>query len=488
MKFSVKYKLFLVILSAHVLVYIAMYSVGYSNFNRGFREYVSRIEEQQVPALVQGLADFYKHNGSWEILRVDYAKWSDLIRQSIESAADPDLIALRQQQNPRPGPRSGFTENDWYYESEYSPARPYLHLLDEDENIMVGTPGDWNPETANLYPIEVNGATVGYLSVTSRQQLSEQADLLFAEQQQNDMLLLTLLLGIVSAMIAFPAATLLTRPIREVVAGTRSLANGDYSARIPVRSHDELGQLSADFNTLALTLDQNRVARQQWIADISHELRTPLAILQGELESMQDGIRPMNKETIDSLHTEVQHLTTLVKDLHELSLTDIGALVYEKETINISEILELTVDMHKQMASKHDLRVDLNISSPHPHNEIFMVGDPSRLQQLFENLMQNSFRYTDRGGRVRIDMRQTNGNIQIEWSDSEPGVPDEDLGRLFERLYRVENSRNRAKGGSGLGLTICQNIIQAHDGTITASHASLGGLKLTITIPRNFHG
>ncbi len=486
MKFSVKYKLFLVILSAHVLVYLAMYNLGYYNFNRGFLDYVSRIEERQVPALVQGLADFYKHNGSWEILRNDYSKWSDLIAQSIESATDPDLIALRQQQIQRPGP-GGFTQNDWYYESEYSPARPYLHLLDEDENIMVGTPGNWDRDTANLYPIEVNGSTVGFLSVTSRQQLSEQADLLFAEQQQNDFLLLTLLLGVVSGMIAFPSATILTRPIREVVAGTRTLANGDYGARIPVRSNDELGQLSADFNTLALTLDQNRTARQQWIADISHELRTPLAILQGELESMQDGIRPMNKESLDSLHTEVMHLTTLVKDLHELSLTDIGALVYEKETINISEILEMTVDMHQQMANKHKLKVDLNISSPDPENAIYMVGDPSRLQQLFENLMQNSFRYTDSGGRVRIDMRQTNGNIQIEWSDSEPGVSEADLGHLFERLYRVESSRNRAKGGSGLGLTICQNIIQAHDGTITASHAPLGGLKLTITIPRNIH-
>jgi two-component system sensor histidine kinase BaeS len=180
----------------------------------------------------------------------------------------------------------------------------------------------------------------------------------------------------------------------------------------------------------------------------------------------------------------VLHLSTLVRDLHELSLTDLGALVYEKEIINISEILEQAVDIHQQMAVKHNLKVELNIRSPQPDNAIYMLGDPNRLQQLFENLMQNSFRYTDRGGKIRIDMRQTNGHVQIEWNDSKPGVMDDDIAHLFERLYRVESSRNRAKGGSGLGLTICQNIVQAHEGTIEASHSPMGGLKITLTFQR----
>src|SRR5690606_23639438 len=159
MKISVKYKLFLALLSAHCLVYLAMYSFGYYNFNRGFLEYVSRIEERQVPALVQGLAEFYAEEGSWNLLRDDYNVWSDLIRDSIESSSDPGLVANRPRlSRPTPG---RFTENDWYYTSEYSPARPYLHLLDAEENIMVGTPGVFQRELANLNPIVVNGETVG---------------------------------------------------------------------------------------------------------------------------------------------------------------------------------------------------------------------------------------------------------------------------------------------------------------------------------------
>jgi two-component system sensor histidine kinase BaeS len=263
------------------------------------------------------------------------------------------------------------------------------------------------------------------------------------------------------------------------------LTSGDYGLRLPVHGHDELGQLSEDFNTLALTLEQNRRARQQWIADISHELRTPLSILQGELESVQDGIRPLNTESLDSLHSEVVHLNALVNDLHELSLTDMGALVYEKKQVNISDILEQSFDMHQQMAKKHNLRLTLRVDTPNPDKRILMLGDPNRLQQLFDNLLQNSCRYTDEGGEVQVYVKENgNNNVVIEWFDSAPGVNDDDLAHLFDRLYRVETSRNRAKGGSGLGLAICQNIVQAHEGTIVASHSPLGGLKLTITFPR----
>lgn len=482
MRISIKYKLFFALLSAHALVYLAMYSVGYSNFRQGFLDYVSRIEERQVPALINGLANFYEENGTWEPMRVDFNVWRELLRESIESSTDPELIAARQAQIARPTP--GFTPNDWYYTSEYSPARPYLHLLDADMNIVQGNPGIFSPELANLNPIVVNDETVGYLSVTSRQQLSEQADLLFAEQQQTEFFLLALVLGVISTLIAFPAATLLTRPIRAVVGSMRALTSGDYGTRLPVHGSDEIAQLSEDFNTLAKTLDQNRTARQQWIADISHELRTPLAILRGELESMQDGIRPLNAETLDSLHTEVVHLNTLVNDLHELSLSDIGALVYKKEQMDLKEVLEGCIEMHGQLAKKQNLKVSLQIDSSAHDKELMMLGDPDRLLQLFDNLLQNSCRYTQSGGEIRILAREQNDKIVVEWFDSPPGVSDEDLDHLFDRLYRVEMSRNRAKGGSGLGLAICQNIVVAHEGTIKASHSPLGGLKLTLTFPR----
>lgn len=481
MRLGIKYKLFFALLSAHALVYLAMYSAGYYNFSRGFLDYVSRIEERQVPAFMMGLTDFYKQNGTWAPLKDNFDLWADLLRESIESSTDPELLE-RMSQIARPIP-GGFTDNDWYYTSEYSPARPYLHLLDADQNIVQGNPGVFQPDLAIPNPILVDGEIVGYLYVTSRQQLSAQADLLFAEQQQTEFFLLALVLGVISAVVAFPAATFLTRPVRAVVANMRILTSGDYSIRLPVQGSDEISQLSEDFNTLAKTLDQNRTARQQWIADISHELRTPLAILRGELESVQDGIRPLNAETLDSLHAEVVHLNTLVNDLHELSLSDIGALVYKKEQVDLNEILEGCIDMHGKLAEKHNLKVSLMVESTAPDKALMMFGDPGRLLQLFDNLLQNSCRYTYGGGEIRVMARERNDKIIVEWFDSPPGVSDKDLDHLFDRLYRVEMSRNRAKGGSGLGLAICQNIVSAHEGTIAASHSPLGGLKLTLTFP-----
>lgn len=481
MRLGIKYKLFFALLSAHIFVLVVMYSVVNYNFDRGFREYVSRIEERQVPALVAGLADFYKRTGTWEPLRVNYPIWSDLIADSISSSADEDLRERMRVNRPVPG----FTQNDWYYTSEYSPARPYLHLLDAEKNVVVNTPGDFNPDLATLHPIIVDGDTVGYLSVTSRQQLSAQADLLFADEQRLFFLQLAAFLFILSALVSFPTAIYLTRPLRDIVAGTRVLSSGKFDLRLPVRGSDEISQLAEDFNTLALTLEQNSKARQQWIADISHELRTPLSILQGELESVQDGIRPLNTDTLESLHSEVVHLNALVNDLHELSMTDMGALVYEKDQVDLLDIIEQSFEMHQTLAKKHNLRLSLTVDSNGTGREMKMLGDPNRLQQLFDNLLQNSLRYTDPGGEVRVHLC-TNGNnsLVVEWCDSSPGVSDEHLGKLFDRLYRVDTSRNRKKGGSGLGLAICQNIVQAHEGTITATHSPIGGLKLTIRFAR----
>lgn len=479
MRLGIKYKLFFALLSAHILVLLVMYSIVNYNFDRGFREYVSRIEERQVPALVAGLAEYYRKTGTWELLPDHYEIWSDLIAESITSSADPDQFP----QGRRPGP--GFTQNDWYYQSEYSPARPYLHLLDSDMNVVVGTPGVFDPDLANLHPIVVDGEEVGYLSVTSRQQLSTQADLLFADEQRTFFWQLAAFLLVLSALVSFPTASYLTRPVRDIVAGTRVLSSGQFDLRLPVRGSDEISQLSEDFNTLALTLEENSKARQQWIADISHELRTPLAILQGELESVQDGIRPLNVDTLESLHAEVKHLNTLVNDLHELSMTDMGALVYEKAQVDLLDIIGQSFDMHTALAKKHNLKLSLTVDSNGTGREMKMLGDPNRLQQLFDNLLTNTLRYTDPGGELRVHLRENgNNSIIVEWCDSAPGVSDEHLGHLFDRLYRVDSSRNRKKGGSGLGLAICQNIVQAHEGTITASHSPLGGLKLTIHFPR----
>jgi two-component system sensor histidine kinase BaeS len=269
----------------------------------------------------------------------------------------------------------------------------------------------------------------------------------------------------------------LSRRIRNLAGATGSLIQGNYDVRLRPEGHDELARLARDFNTLAETLAAARQARRKWIADIAHELRTPLSIVRGEIEALQDGVRPLDRDAINSLAGEAARLARLIEDLHTLSLSDLGALTYHKEPVDLAEIVEEVVDAQRAALQERNLAIQLNLGS------FIVSGDADRLAQVFSNLLQNSLRYTDPPGRLEIGIKQLAGQVVLQWQDSSPGVPEEDLPRLTEHLFRVEGSRSRAGGGSGLGLAIADAIVQAHGGTLTVSASRLGGLRVELKFP-----
>jgi two-component system sensor histidine kinase BaeS len=231
---------------------------------------------------------------------------------------------------------------------------------------------------------------------------------------------------------------------------------------------------------MALTLEKNERERRQWVADISHELRTPISVLQGEIEALMDGIRTVTPETIHSLHAETLRLKHLVEDLYQISLSDLGALTYRKDHLDLLEVLRDSVESYRAEFDRKN--ISLTISTPRGLNAIGFA-DRERLNQLFFNLLENSLRYTDTGGKLFVETQVSNNSLTIEFRDSEPGVPVQDRARLFERFYRVEGSRSRESGGAGLGLTICKNIVDAHEGTISAHESPLGGLLIRVVLP-----
>jgi two-component system sensor histidine kinase BaeS len=285
---------------------------------------------------------------------------------------------------------------------------------------------------------------------------------------------------LVSALLSLPLARRLVRPLRELTAATRRLATGAYAERVPVTSQDELGQLAGDFNLLALTLQQNETTRRQWIADISHELRTPLTVLRGEIEALQDGVRPLTPTALVSLHGEALRLGRLVDDLYQLSLSDLGALQYRKELLAPKTILLTALEPLRLLFAANGIVLRTEFA---PGADVKILADPQRLHQLFTNLLDNALKYTDAPGRLELRMERRGAILQIELCDSAPAVATAELERLFERLYRVEGSRSRETGGAGLGLAICRNIAAAHQGTLTAHPSPLGGLCLTLTLP-----
>jgi two-component system sensor histidine kinase BaeS len=354
---------------------------------------------------------------------------------------------------------------------------PFI-VLDAEKKPLFGN--TIKTEGVNLKPIVHNNKIVGYIGLLPRKQFLNPHQLRFLKQQKSALILAAFGMVLVVVIIALPLANSLVRPIRVMAAATHDIASGKYSVRVPISSSDELGQLGRDFNAMALALDKNEKARRQWVADISHELRTPLAVLRGEIEALLEGIRKATPDAIRSLHAEAIRLNRLVDDLYQLSLSDLGRLTYNKEDTDLAKVLMDSVEHYRAEFLRKGIKLKSDVSQGF---RIMVFADRERLHQLFSNLLDNSLKYTDTEGELVIRLACHNGQAVIDFEDSAPSVPENELDRLFDRLYRVEGSRSRSSGGAGLGLAICRNIVEAHAGTISSHLSHLGGLMIRITIP-----
>lgn len=425
----------------------------------------------ELDKLGKQLTTYYSKEGGWEFIKDNHHLWIGLQRDQFSPRHQLDLPVGGHKPFPRhePPPMNprGFAQR--------------IILLDADQKHIIGGGNEQIPKSEIVkQPISYHSRTIGYLGIIPAKELSSSSDLYFVEQQTEAFAIITLMMLVGSILLSFPVTIHLLRPINHLTEGTRKLIGGQFTTRIPVTTGDELGRLSDHFNILALTLEENEKARQRWIADISHELRTPLAVLRGEVEALQDGVRTAGPKTLDPLHGEILHLQRLVNDLYELSMSDIGALTYRKVAVNPLGILNGAIEIFDQRLSDNKLELRVKLSESISTS---ILGDPDRLQQLFTNLLENSLRYTDKPGILEVSAKSDMRQLTITFQDSAPGVDKSQLSLLFERFFRTDPSRHRAGSGAGLGLAICTNIVEAHQGTITAHGSSLGGLGITINFP-----
>lgn len=477
-------------------------------FRRGLLDYLAALDRQRATAVAGVLAQHYRDTGSWESLRQRPRVWLALVGAGLEReglvpdddepppqaaapppppvAGDPprghERFAPRGDFPPprRPGPPPP---------AERPPPRraggmdlPARLILLDLQGGHVGGGGVLEDADFDL-PIEVDGRVVGHLKLTPLPRLRGEEDVAFVRQQTwvaagagGIALVLALL-----ASVALGARVL--RPLQQVTEGARRLAAGDFGARVAAGG-GEIGALAHDFNRLALALEQASQARRQWIADISHELRTPLAILRGEIHALEDGIRPCTPAAIASLRVETERLGALVDDLYQLALADVGALVYRLEPLELGELLREAAAGHEVLLREHGLELQVRL----PDEAMPIEGDARRLSQLWDNLFANAARYSDAGGRVRVQAQREAGYWLIHVDDTPPGVAEADLPRLFERLFRSDASRSRGSGGAGLGLALCKSIVTAHGGEIEAAPSPLGGLRISVRLPRREAG
>ena len=330
-------------------------------------------------------------------------------------------------------------------------------------------------------PITLNDDNIGWISFRQRQAITGVLAESFFKQQLNNFYLIAAWVALFSFIVAGLLVRHFLKPLKNLHAAAKALQQGDYQQQIAVRGNDELAELSQTFNSLTRTLKQQKESREQWLADISHELRTPIAVLLSEIEALEDGIRQPEPKYISSLHNQVMTLRHLVDDLYQLSLSDSGMNIDRSEEVDLTQLLEMAANQNEaRLAAKN-----IHLKRFYDNSKAVMLkGDGKALTQLISNIFENSYRYTDAGGSIQVSLQKSKKNIDLIIEDSAPGVPEESLPQLFERLYRVDKSRSRANGGSGLGLSICENIVNAHGGKIVAEHSPLGGLKIRISLPR----
>jgi len=259
-----------------------------------------------------------------------------------------------------------------------------------------------------------------------------------------------------------------TGPLEELTAAVRRMEEGDLSVRVDPGGQDEVAMLAEAFNSLAARLERVEELRRNMVSDVAHELRSPLTNIRCELESVQDGVRPLVPERIDSIHAEILALGALVDDLQDLALADAGQL---KLAPTRFELLELV----RRLIQRLDLAAAARSVSIRASGEAQEIAaDEGRISQVLVNLLNNAVAHSPAGGEVAVNVSRQDDVVRVEVSDVGEGVAAEDAPRIFDRFFRADQSRARSSGGSGLGLAIAKTIVEAHGGRIGLQQGGSG--------------
>jgi two-component system sensor histidine kinase BaeS len=474
MKLKLIHKLLIALFACTALVLVAVTVITRASVGRGFVDFLQLQDRSRLEQLAPVMADWFEQTGDWALLAEDPRQFRDLVMSLLPREAPPGR--MRGPGTPGQGPPGARGPRGGPGRFNSLPQR--IFLLDADKAPVLGrVPPVVDP--AGLAPIELNQVVVGWLGVSLPRAVEMPEERAFITQLRKS-LLIGLAIGLaMAAALAWLLARHLSSPINAVAAGMRGLAAGRFDTRVSTRGDDEIARLGGNINRLAEALREHETVRKRWMSDIAHDLRTPLSIIAGELEAMADGVRPLSREQLASVQEEVRHLAAIVEDLHQLALTDSGALAYKMRSVDLEELAESVVEGFRGSAERHALE----LSHGGPGGPCRILGDEQRLRQLLHNLLDNAVRYTRSGGAIRVRLSRAGGSAWLTVSDTAPGPTAEQCERLFERLYRLETSRNRDSGGSGLGLAICRNIVEAHGGSIVAEPGPDGGLMVTVRLP-----
>ena len=478
------HKFFLAFFITNITLVGLMFVFIYMNFSSEFNNFVKQEEHKHLSQVKVQLVQLYSELESWEAITQNTQLWRSIVAPKKQSTTKTKQQNDDDFTNNKANAITGVDNKPpsllWLnLPADLLQTGKRISLYNENKQVVVGR-ADIN-ENPYTEAVTLNNNVIGWIGLVPSNLVENSPAEAFLSAQLHNYLLITLFVILLAFIMAIVLSKHLIKPIKQIVAGTNELNKGNFASRIKPLTQDELGTLSNNFNELAGTLEHNQQMRFQWVSDTSHELRTPLTVLRSHLLAVQDGVFVADEKRIRLLISQVDNLNHIVDDLAQLANSDTASLTYHKIDVDVIQVLQQAIESYTARFTEHKL--SLNCQALKNARLCLVSGDKDRLQQLFSNLLENTCRYTDKGGQVSIEINKCDSELEIVLQDSAPGVLPEEQSKLFERFYRVEKSRNRDFGGSGLGLSLCKQIVEVHGGDISLQDSPLGGLAVKVTLP-----
>ena len=308
---------------------------------------------------------------------------------------------------------------------------------------------------------------------------SAEASYAMFDQSIRDVLWVATIIAIIAGVVlAVVLSRMLARPLADIGAAARRVADGDLSIRVPRAAPDELASLADSFNQMAAELEESERQRRDIIANTAHELRTPLTNLEGYLEAIRDGVIEPDRSTYESLLEETERLVRLARSLDDLAIGDAANKTAHAVEVDLAALLGAAAELTRPTFEANGLRLERRWPVPLPAQ-----ADPDQFAQVLVNLLQNAARYASSGGTVALAAEQRGDTVLVSVTNSGESIPAEDLPRLFERFYRVEKSRDRERGGVGIGLAIVKQLVEGWGGRVGAESSS-GLTRFWFSLPQ----
>ncbi|NFI58170.1 HAMP domain-containing histidine kinase [Clostridium botulinum] len=430
-------------------------------FQTEFGKYVDDSNKTEVEHLVFDLKNIYKDN-NWDV---------ELIKQLGQDAIKKG-IALEIYSYDNTSVWSVFNDEQILSNEILSSIRENMMSIEENWNSNL------KEYKINIY--DENKNIVGYENIIHYESVY---------YMENDMEFLSIInkfMGITSVisigsiiLISILISKVLSNSMEKVSKMAKVIEKGKYKSNLDYKSNiKEVDDLILAINSLSVKLNDEEILRKRLTTDIAHELRTPLTSIQGHLDTLIDGVWEPTSERLISIREEVSRLGDLVGELRKLSKFDIEKNVLNKTEVNLKELIQNIIYNYESKALEKQITIESNLK------DIFINVDKNQFSQVLINILSNAIKYTNIGGRVELSMYEDIDNVNISIKDTGCGIPKEDIKNIFERFYRVDRSRNKKTGGIGVGLTIAQSIINAHNGEIIVKSELNKGTEFIIKLSK----